>query len=229
MPGVSWPSPGPAVSSCSIAGIGLSTGWGLPRASTRPQSRYRASSPSAADRVVLLGGSEVDRPALNSQRITLIVLLAHPCSAHCEREARRLIIRTLQVGSMTSGSSNSSRAGAGLPESRRSRRACVTILRREPGGPVCFGPRRAREPSRGCSRRCAIWMCGIFCAKFPFRRWCSTGGATAPSRIGAGRYLASHIAQACFIELDGTDHWFFAGDQQPVLASIGQFVGSLAA
>ena len=48
-------------------------------------------------------------------------------------------------------------------------------------------------------------------------------------RIGAGRYLASHIAQACFVELDGTDHWFFAGDQQPVLASIKQFVGSLAA
>ena len=47
--------------------------------------------------------------------------------------------------------------------------------------------------------------------------------------FGAGRYLASHIAQARFVELDGTDHWFFAGDQQPVLASIEQFVGGLAA
>ena len=36
-------------------------------------------------------------------------------------------------------------------------------------------------------------------------------------RIGAGRHLASHIAQARFIELDGADHWVFAGDQQPVL------------
>ena len=48
-------------------------------------------------------------------------------------------------------------------------------------------------------------------------------------RIGAGRHLGSHIAQARFIELDGADHWAFAGDQQPVLANIRQFVGSLAA
>jgi len=48
-------------------------------------------------------------------------------------------------------------------------------------------------------------------------------------RIGAGRHLASHIAQARFVELDGGDHWAFAGDQEPVLASIRQFVGSLAA
>ena len=48
-------------------------------------------------------------------------------------------------------------------------------------------------------------------------------------RIGAGRHLASHIAQARFVELDGADHWAFAGDQKPVLASIRQFVGSLAA
>src|SRR6516164_6806652 len=47
-------------------------------------------------------------------------------------------------------------------------------------------------------------------------------------RIGAGRYLASHIAQARFVEFDGADHWIFAGDQEPVLASIRQFVGNLA-
>ena len=34
---------------------------------------------------------------------------------------------------------------------------------------------------------------------------------------------------ARFVELDGSDHWAFAGDQQPVLASIRQFVGSLPA
>jgi pimeloyl-ACP methyl ester carboxylesterase len=45
-------------------------------------------------------------------------------------------------------------------------------------------------------------------------------------RIGAGRHLATHIPRARFIELDGADHWAFAGDQQPVLASIRQFVGS---
>jgi DNA-binding SARP family transcriptional activator/pimeloyl-ACP methyl ester carboxylesterase len=47
-------------------------------------------------------------------------------------------------------------------------------------------------------------------------------------RIGAGRYLASQIARARFVELDGADHWAFAGDQRPVLASITQFVLSLA-
>uniref|UniRef100_UPI003F4920A3 alpha/beta fold hydrolase n=1 Tax=Cupriavidus yeoncheonensis TaxID=1462994 RepID=UPI003F4920A3 len=48
-------------------------------------------------------------------------------------------------------------------------------------------------------------------------------------RIGAGRHLASHIAQARFVELEGADHWAFAGDQQPVMDNIKQFVGSLAA
>src|SRR5262249_4723095 len=47
-------------------------------------------------------------------------------------------------------------------------------------------------------------------------------------RIGAGRHLASHIAQARYVELDGADHWAFAGDQRAVLASIKQFVSSLA-
>jgi pimeloyl-ACP methyl ester carboxylesterase len=47
-------------------------------------------------------------------------------------------------------------------------------------------------------------------------------------RIGAGRYLAGHIAQAKFVELDGADHWIFAGDQEAVLASIKQFVSGLA-
>jgi pimeloyl-ACP methyl ester carboxylesterase len=48
-------------------------------------------------------------------------------------------------------------------------------------------------------------------------------------RIGAGRHLASHIAHARFVELDGADHWAFAGDQQPVLDNVRQFVESLAA
>jgi pimeloyl-ACP methyl ester carboxylesterase len=47
-------------------------------------------------------------------------------------------------------------------------------------------------------------------------------------RIGAGRHLASHITQARFVELDGADHWAFAGDQNPVLASIKKFITNLA-
>jgi DNA-binding SARP family transcriptional activator/pimeloyl-ACP methyl ester carboxylesterase len=46
-------------------------------------------------------------------------------------------------------------------------------------------------------------------------------------RIGAGRHLASHLVQSHFVELDGADHWPFAGDQQPVLANIREFLGSL--
>lgn len=48
-------------------------------------------------------------------------------------------------------------------------------------------------------------------------------------RIGAGRHLAGHIAHARFVELDGADHWVFAGDQRPVLDNVRQFVESLAA
>jgi DNA-binding SARP family transcriptional activator/pimeloyl-ACP methyl ester carboxylesterase len=48
-------------------------------------------------------------------------------------------------------------------------------------------------------------------------------------RIDAGRYLASHIAHARFVELNGSDHWIFAGDQHLVLANIKQFLDSLPA
>ena len=43
-------------------------------------------------------------------------------------------------------------------------------------------------------------------------------------RIAAGRDIASRISGAKFVELDGDDHWFFAGDQQPVLEAIKAFV-----
>ena len=42
-------------------------------------------------------------------------------------------------------------------------------------------------------------------------------------RIAGGRDMASHIPGARFIELDGHDHWFFAGDQQPLLEEIRRF------
>lgn len=43
-------------------------------------------------------------------------------------------------------------------------------------------------------------------------------------RIAAGRDIASRIKGAEFVELDGSDHWFFAGDQRPVLEAIGGFI-----
>ncbi|PDT91166.1 SARP family transcriptional regulator [Bradyrhizobium sp. Y36] len=43
-------------------------------------------------------------------------------------------------------------------------------------------------------------------------------------RIAAGRDIASRIKGAEFVELDGSDHWFFAGDQQPVLEAMSGFM-----
>ena len=46
-------------------------------------------------------------------------------------------------------------------------------------------------------------------------------------RIAAGRDMASHITGAQFVELDGDDHWFFAGAQQPLIEAIKRFVDAL--
>jgi DNA-binding SARP family transcriptional activator/pimeloyl-ACP methyl ester carboxylesterase len=46
-------------------------------------------------------------------------------------------------------------------------------------------------------------------------------------RIAAGRDMANHITGAQFVELDGDDHWFFAGARQPVLDAIKRFVNGL--
>jgi DNA-binding SARP family transcriptional activator/pimeloyl-ACP methyl ester carboxylesterase len=46
-------------------------------------------------------------------------------------------------------------------------------------------------------------------------------------RVAAGRDVASRIKGAQFVELDGNDHWFFAGDQQPVLDAIRGFTEAL--
>jgi hypothetical protein len=39
--------------------------------------------------------------------------------------------------------------------------------------------------------------------------------------------MASQITGAQFVELDGNDHWFFAGAQQPVLEAVKRFVNAL--
>jgi len=45
--------------------------------------------------------------------------------------------------------------------------------------------------------------------------------------VEAGRYVASHIHSAHFIELEGDDHWFFAGEQEPLLEAIRRFIAGL--
>jgi hypothetical protein len=39
--------------------------------------------------------------------------------------------------------------------------------------------------------------------------------------------MAGQITGAQFVELDGNDHWFFAGAQQPLLEAIKRFVSAL--
>jgi DNA-binding SARP family transcriptional activator/pimeloyl-ACP methyl ester carboxylesterase len=46
-------------------------------------------------------------------------------------------------------------------------------------------------------------------------------------RVAAGRDMAGQITGAQFVELDGNDHWFFAGAQRPVLEAIKRFVNAL--
>lgn len=46
-------------------------------------------------------------------------------------------------------------------------------------------------------------------------------------RLDAGRHLAKSIPAARFVELDGNDHWFWAGDQGAVLDQIRAFAQDL--
>jgi pimeloyl-ACP methyl ester carboxylesterase len=43
-------------------------------------------------------------------------------------------------------------------------------------------------------------------------------------RVDAGRFLATGIRNARFVELAGDDHWFWAGDQEPLIWHIREFV-----
>jgi DNA-binding SARP family transcriptional activator/pimeloyl-ACP methyl ester carboxylesterase len=46
-------------------------------------------------------------------------------------------------------------------------------------------------------------------------------------RVDAGRYIAKNIPNASFVELDGDDHWFFSGPQEPVLDAMKDFIAAL--
>jgi len=46
-------------------------------------------------------------------------------------------------------------------------------------------------------------------------------------RFAAGRDMARQITGAQFVELDGNDHWFFAGAQRPVLEAVKRFVAAV--
>jgi DNA-binding SARP family transcriptional activator len=45
-------------------------------------------------------------------------------------------------------------------------------------------------------------------------------------RLEAGRYLAENIPGSRFVEVAGDDHWFWVGDQSPLLHAIGEFAQS---
>jgi len=41
-------------------------------------------------------------------------------------------------------------------------------------------------------------------------------------RVEAGRFLAEQIPSSRFVEVPGDDHWFWVGDQDPLLRGIGK-------
>jgi DNA-binding SARP family transcriptional activator/pimeloyl-ACP methyl ester carboxylesterase len=43
-------------------------------------------------------------------------------------------------------------------------------------------------------------------------------------RVDAGRFLAAGIRSARFVELPGNDHWFWVGDQEPLIRHIAELV-----
>jgi len=45
--------------------------------------------------------------------------------------------------------------------------------------------------------------------------------------VEAGRYLASHIPQARYVELPGDDHWWWVGDTQALRDEVGRFIRQL--
>jgi pimeloyl-ACP methyl ester carboxylesterase len=45
--------------------------------------------------------------------------------------------------------------------------------------------------------------------------------------VEAGRYLASHIPQARYVELPGDDHWWWVGDTQALRDEVGRFIWQL--
>jgi pimeloyl-ACP methyl ester carboxylesterase len=46
-------------------------------------------------------------------------------------------------------------------------------------------------------------------------------------RFKAGQAMADSIPGARMVALDGDDHWFWVGDQAPVMAELDEFVKSL--
>jgi DNA-binding SARP family transcriptional activator/pimeloyl-ACP methyl ester carboxylesterase len=116
-----------------------------------------------------------------------------------------------------------------------------------PSGIETFGPSLARDP------QARAWWAGLLRAASSPGGICAVLEAlrdtdvrhllprvSAPTlvlhrrsdravRIGAGRDMAGQITGAQFVELDGDDHWFFAGDQRPPLQAIKRFVNALPA
>ena len=45
-----------------------------------------------------------------------------------------------------------------------------------------------------------------------------------PIRVGHGRYLGEHIVGARYVELPGTDHFFWVGDTRTIVAEVSEFL-----
>jgi hypothetical protein len=152
------------VSFCSIVAVsGFLTGSGSPPASMRPRRTFAPClMPPKSRRIMLFGASE-GGPACTKFAVD-----------HLDRVAGLILFASLAKGSATPDYPHALQAHQydmwlkqliacwGGPGIETFAPSCLAILRREHGGQGCSGPRRAPEPSRAYSRRCAIPMCGIF-------------------------------------------------------------------
>ena len=74
-------------------------------------------------------------------------------------------------------------------------------------GPLGAGSVLARADARA--------TCAPSCRRCASRRWCCIAATTRSSGSTHGRYLAEHIPDARYVELEGEDHLFFVGDIGP--------------
>ena len=69
---------------------------------------------------------------------------------------------------------------------------------------------------------------GTSCRRSACRRWCCIAPAIAACCVEEGRYVASLIPGARFVELPGDDHLPFVGDQDAMLDEIERFLAQRA-
>ena len=102
-------------------------------------------------------------------------------------------------------------------------RCSTTRMNSNTGSPT-RGSRRARPRGDGDAATQRTRTFGRCCRSFRPRRSCCIAQVTRSRTIEAGRYVASRIRGARFVELDGDDGIPWLGDVEPLLAEVENFV-----